>query len=575
MSNTSNFDYAVELGIDSVRQIFHLAFKSEDLYPHNIGPIHINLSGRAFTIFVKVLDDDDRPAGLTFQDDKHILFSFPFEVTVQTDDAPDPSLSQITLSVQAGVPGKLDNWTVDSAEVLGINFADITPAAVDITRFEGLPAIDIDNIRSAIHHKYDQIQHVYTLGVDVLQLYDDSRDMTLVPVNAATPADITATLTTVGPKDYLHVVLPIWVNVPQAFYTSFGRITFNREVVRTDTSITIDMGVEPSDAALKTVVELDGASPAKSLIITQLTPLAVNAISGFGTITEPAPSEAAARDLAKQQISDYLKPRKYPVFTPDSGDPDHPLSTPVGFLLVSDNILSILMNRRDSSVPDSAPDNFLGGNQVAMAVGRAKVDEEIARVIDQRFPNLKNGGEDIHTDQGDGTLTSLTVTPSDPGDHDQADGHLWTEGECEVHIDCWPDPDVSFSGPIFIDTTLDRSDGKCTLTAKGRAGEFDIDESCCDVLFDLFIPIVGWIMLAVVEGMIDDVGGGVIADTAAAEAEVIAPLPPVVNGVARVSACLTTLSISSQGFVFPGEITLERITTSFKELQDGNRQPRP
>ena len=148
-------------------------------------------------------------------------------------------------------------------------------------------------------------------------------------------------------------------------------------------------------------------------------------------------------------------------------------------------------------------------------------------------------------------------------------------GEAEVHVDCWPDPDVSFEGPVFIDTTLERTDEACVLTAKGRAGEFDIDESCCDVLLDLLIPIVGWIMLGIVESMIDSVGGALITDIANDQSKVLAPIPPVVNGVAQVSACLTTLQLMREGFLFPGEISLRRLTTSFEDLEEDGRQPRP
>ena len=76
MSLTANFDYCIELGIDQVREIFHLAFKSEDRYPHNVGPLIRTFSGRDMTVNVRVHDDEDRAAELTFQDEKHMLFSF-------------------------------------------------------------------------------------------------------------------------------------------------------------------------------------------------------------------------------------------------------------------------------------------------------------------------------------------------------------------------------------------------------------------------------------------------------------------------------------------------------------------
>ena len=110
MNLTSNFDIAVELGIDSVKQIFHLAFKSEDLFPHNIGPIDANVFGQAVQVSITVLDDMTNPADLSFQDPTHILFSIPFQMAVQVPGSPDPSLSEINMQAVISVPGLLTSW---------------------------------------------------------------------------------------------------------------------------------------------------------------------------------------------------------------------------------------------------------------------------------------------------------------------------------------------------------------------------------------------------------------------------------------------------------------------------------
>lgn len=574
MNLTSNFDFAVELGIASVKEIFHLAFKSEDIYPHNVGPIHLTLSGQQATVNVRALDDMTDPADLSFRDEKHILFSIPFEITAELPDAPDPSLLGITMKSRAEIPGKLDTWPEGGTDVLGINFADVTPTEVGIPSIEGLPAIGISNIMAAVHTKYDQVQHTYTLGQNVLVVYDDARDPFLSPPNMATPNEVQGELVNSGGKTYVKLTFPMHATVPAASFQSYGRIIVHRELTQTDTSISLNMAAEPAPP-LDTKVEFDATGPIADLVAAQLKPLAVSALAGYGVITQPAFTEAAARRLMQEQIAAYVQPRKYPVYSPQSGDSEAPLSTPVGFLLVSDGVLAILMNRRDSSVADFAPDNFLGGRQLALAVGRARVMEVIHGVIDEQFPDLKSGGQEIHTDQGDATLKKLTADLSDPGEHGESQGHVWMKGEAEVHIDCWPDPDVGFEGPIFIDTTLERTEEACILTAKGRAGEFDIDQSCCDVLLDLLIPIVGWIVLAITESTIDSVGGAMIKDIAAGQSKVLAPIPPVVNGVAQVSACLTGLEVRRDGFIFPGEISLRRITTSFEDLKSGGRQPRP
>lgn len=579
MNLTSNFDYCIELGIASVKEIFHLAFKSEDRYPHNVGPLTRTYSGRQFTINVRVLDDEDKPADLSFKDEKHILFSFPFELTAETTDAPDPSLSRVTLEARVSVPALLTSWEEEGQPVLGLSFFDVTAADVAIDTLSGLPTVDIGRFWNAIHSRYDTIPHIYNLGGNQLVLYDGNRDVTLSPPNAATPYNIEAQLENHGGKEYLKIRAPIWVHVPLmgfGTYESFGRVIFWREVIRTDSSVTVTMGNEPADLALKTQVELDNAHPARPLIITNLQPLLVNTLAGYGTITEPAFSETAARQMLQEEIANYLKTRRYPVYSPKSPDPDIALTTPVGFLLVADGVLAILLNRRSGTeADDHAPDNFMNGHELVLAIGRAKVDEFIQEAINEEFPGVNDGGHEVHTDEGDATLYKLSVTPSDPGTHDESQGHLWVTGEAEVHIDCWPDPDVSFDGPIFINAHREDTPEGCGLVIEPKAGDFDFDQSCCDVFLDLIIPIVGWVVLIIVENTIDEVGGELAEEIAGAQGRIVDPVPKVVNGIAEITACLESLEIYSAGFIFPGSISIRRLGTSFDDLREGDDLPRP
>jgi hypothetical protein len=584
MSLTSNFDLCAQLGIDSVKQIFHLAFKSEDLYPHSVGPFTRNLSGQNVTVQVSVLDDDTDPADLSFADEKHVRFTFPFVINVAVPDSPDPSLTSVTLHAVVSVPALLTSWTESTGDVLGLDFSTVTAADVHVESLSGLPTIDVSRFAAALHSAYDTIQHVRTLGGNRLVLYDDTRDPSLTPTNAAVPADVTPDLVTSGGDQYLKVTQPIYLDVdltPYGFsghYTSFGRIIFHRKVTFSDTQVTVDMTVEPT-GALATKVELDTASVAKSYIINAFTPLIVPELSSYGIIREPAFTDAGAKGLIASEVASYLTAPpngvRFPVYSPQSSDPSITLSTPVGFLLVASGTLAILLNRRDSSVPDSAPDDFLGGGQLALAVGRALVDEKIAAAIAKQFPDLAGGHQHIDTTQADAELNTLSVTPSDPGTNGQSVGHLWTEGSATVHHDCWPDTHVSFEGPVFIDSTPTEDDTGCGLTLAGRAGDFDIDESCCDVLIDLLIPIVGWIMLGIIEHMINQVGGELVGKIAGEQGDILQPIPSVVNGVAEVSACLQRVDISSQGFVLPGEIHIRRLGRSFDDMKDGHRQPGP
>lgn len=588
MSNTSNFDYCVQLSIGAVRQIFHLAFKNEsDCFPHNVGPIDVDLGGGlTAAVTVVVLDDDSRPADLSFADAKHILFDVPNDITIEIPSAPDPDLSHITLSSTARFPGRLDSWMGDDGEPwLGIRFDDVVDGDVDVVDLTGVPTIGADELAAAIHSRYLVLPHRYTAAVPAgtaeLLLYDGTADATLLPVAPGNPA-ITAVLETSGGTEYLKITMPIHVDVPSGYgsyhYISFGTITCWRQVVRTDTAITIDLSAEPSDPGLATQVALDDPGPGHDLVVAQLRPLAVQAIDAFGPLTSAALSQAAAVQQIQHQIAVYLHGLQFGLYTPRSGQQGVTLATPVGFLLPATGSLAVLMNRRSgSAASDAPPDDFRGGNDVALAVGRDAVIEKSDAVIAAAFPGVNGGGgAEIHRPQGDATLQNCHAVPEDDGDHGQHPGHLWVTGEAEVHIDCWPDPDVSFSGPVFIDATPHPDDpAGCWLELTPRAGSFDVGESCCDVLLDILIPVVGWIMLAVVENLIDTIGGQIAAETASAEVQVVSPLPQVVIGVAQIECCLQTLVISDQGFVMPGSVRIRRDGRSFGDLQSQCAAPRP
>ena len=588
MSNTSNFDYCVELSIDAVRQIFHLAFKNEsDCFPHNIGPLTRDLgNGVTATVTVEVLDDDSRPADISFADEKHIEFNIPNDVTVEIPSAPDPALSRITLSSTARFPGRLDSWSDAQGEPwLGIRFDDVTAADVDVQNLTGVPAVGAQQMANAIHAKYPLLTHRYTTaapgGTAELLLYDGTLDTSLNPPAPGNPP-ITATLENHGGLEYLKVIAEIHVDVPTGVgsyhYISFGNLTFWRGVTRTDTSISVAMANEPADAALKTQVNLDSSAPGHDQVVAALQPLAVQAVNGFGTLTSPAYSQAAATSRIQEEIADYIHDLQFGLYTPRSDQQGVTLDTPVGFLLVATESLAVLMNRRTGTAADDvAPDDFRGANDVALAVGRDNIIESSDKVIQSAFPGVNGGGgAEIHRPQGDATLNNCHAAPENDGDHDQHPGHLWVTGDCVVHIDCWPDPNVSFEGPVFIDATPHPDDPNgCWLELQPRAGDFDVDESCCDVLIDILIPVVGWIMLGVVENLINKVGGEIAQETASSETQVVSPIPKVVIGVADIECCLDTIVISDQGFVFPGHLNIRRDGRSFQDLQSQGCTPRP
>jgi hypothetical protein len=242
------------------------------------------------------------------------------------------------------------------------------------------------------------------------------------------------------------------------------------------------------------------------------------------------------------------------------------LQQPVGKLLVPEGVLAVQMNRR-AGEPDELPSSFVGDKNMALAVGRAFVMERVEQAIQKTFPDLRPTGRDKIEEVTDRNawLTGLSVT--------LADGQLNVSGSATVEVCCWKDPDLTFSGPIFIQSTLLETPEGCNLDITVVPGEFDIDQSSCDIFLQVIIPVVGWIVGAVIANTIDSVGGGIIEAVAGSQEEVITPLPSVVIGVAEVKSCLLSVSVRSDGFLFPGRVSVRRDDRSFEDLSDENRQP--
>jgi hypothetical protein len=576
MTNTSNFDFCVQFGIEAVREVFHLALKNEDLFVHNLPPMPRNFGGHPATVAVRLLDDQTDDADLSFLDNKRILFDLPIEITVETPDAPDPSLARVTLTSTIRAPGSLATWPVDAEDQLGIDFAGIVAADVEVPVLTGLPALDAARFLAALHTRFAALpSRSFSQGGNTLNIYDGTRGPVLSPPNKPGNPEITAVLETHGADQFLRVTLPLHANVTNPIaWASYGVATFWRKVVMGTGTVTVTMETEPA-APLQTVILFDDNGFIGQQVAVQLRPLLVAQLANFAPVTEPWFDEAAARELLKAEVAGYLSPRRFPFYTPRSGDPDHPLTTPVGFLLVASDTLAILMNRRTgTSADDVAPDDFRGADLLALALSRTVLDENIAQAIRDEFPGLATGGHEISTPEGDATLQSLSVTPSDAGEHGETEGHLWISGQAEVHIDCWPDPDVSFDGPIFLRLVVVETETTCSATFKAEMGEFDAGQSCCDVFVDLIIPIVGWIMLGVIEHMIDKVGGELAEEIAGGQERILQPIPSFVVGVAEMQACLETCITSSQGLVLPGKLRIRREGLSFEDLADDGNLPR-
>lgn len=119
--------------------------------------------------------------------------------------------------------------------------------------------------------------------------------------------------------------------------------------------------------------------------------------------------------------------------------------------------------------PCDAPNVFAQADGFAIAIARPEVERIMQPLLDNNTGDRTAEGYDI-------TVNNLSGTLSDAGEHSQTEGHIWIEGSVTVHVDCWPDPDVDFWGPVTLTPSVN-TDNKIVFTA--HAGGFDADDPCC------------------------------------------------------------------------------------------------
>jgi hypothetical protein len=525
----------------------------------------------------------------------------------------------VAISFPIHVGGVTQGYTVDTPGVVVLHrklvrtddafilkLAEVPPSSDSAhqttVNLVNLEAVDAQPFIDALHVAYAHqvFAHSYTsLGGTVL-LYDGDLDTSLVPQHPSA-AEIDATLEYDGAILWLHVQIPCYATHTSGI-SSFGHLHFHRRVEITTTQIIVhfeegpNLSLYPERAArfelpdsailesalngqyVRNVdVVLAGIGPQHapnpaSALIEAIARAFDEFVAAFGDVAHAAPSEDRARELVRQYVAEYFHDRKFPVYTPDPGENEVALSAPVGRLLVADEILAIQLNRR-AGTTEGPPEPFLGSNRLALAAGKEYVMERTLDVLGQRFPGLttkhSNGLSGRHrvTEITDRKvwLEKLHVSLEN--------GYFKVWGSCEVQVDCWWDPDVSFSGPVTLAVTVIESEEGCALEVEGVAGDFDVSQSSCDILLYVIIPIVGWIVGAVIAGTIAATADGVIDTVAEATGDSTEALPPVVWGIAEVWTCLRDIVIRSDGLVLTGDVRVRRVDRSFEDLEGDRRLP--
>lgn len=193
-------------------------------------------------------------------------------------------------------------------------------------------------------------------------------------------------------------------------------------------------------------------------------------IQALGDQEQDFPSNNQINSMISDRLIMFASNIQIPVFTPQApSDPSEIDLTTFVPTTVNQQALALQLVQLTDGTPCDTPDVFTQPTGFAIAIAAVEANRMIK-------PFTDNNLGDKHVDGYDITMNSLSATLSDPGAHGVAQGHIWIDGQFTVHIDCWPDPDISFHGPIFLTPQMN-PDGTVIFTA--QAGNFDADQPCC------------------------------------------------------------------------------------------------
>ena len=253
--------------------------------------------------------------------------------------------------------------------------------------------------------------------------------------------------------------------------------------VNTDMTITVSINVEHGDGFLKLLMSNVQSSDVTVTFATSSlydvfakAALANNIATkfrSFGDQEQDFPNNSQVQTMIADRLIAFASNLRIPAFTPQppANSTDIDLTTFVP-TTINQLVLALqLVKLSDGTVCDT-PTVFAQTTGFALAISASEAMNLIG-------PIATNNLGDRHVDGYDITLNHLNIVLADPGEHNQEKGHLWASGDFDVHVDCWPNPNITFSGPIFLTPQM-ASDGTVTFTS--QAGNFTSSDACCSHL---------------------------------------------------------------------------------------------
>ena len=476
MSLTSCYKYILELPVATLTATLQAALSQSDSAGVKISQNWQNVPVGSYTATVtaKPANTATNPSTLVLTPvDLGLSIHLQMKLDVKINEL--PTLDQITYLLNFDLPGSFFKDSSTPPKLL-MTFPSVTASSLNLVVTGGDITLTPDLVKARIDAQYAadpsmghnvQTNVPWPPGPDATVLvttdiYDDVM---------GSPGFRGMITVQVPDQDHVILVMPGHFKI-QGLATPF--------YMNTDMTINVAIGVQHGDGFIKL---LTGNVQSSDVTITFASSsiydsfakviLANNIAAkfqGFPPQEQDFPTNSQVQSMIVDRLVMFASSLQIPVFTPQPpADPSNIDLTTFVPATVNQQALALqLVALNDGTVCD-APTVFTQATGFSLAISAA----EAMRLIG---PITTSNLGDRHVDGYDITLNHLNIALSDPGEHGQTKGHLWASGDFDVHIDCWPDPNISFSGPIFLTPQM-TPDGNVVFTA--QAGNFTSSDACC------------------------------------------------------------------------------------------------
>lgn len=473
MSLTSCFEYIIELPVATLNGMLTAALSEADASGVQTSVHQDNVNIGTYTATVDAqLDLTTNPPVLTLTA-ANLGLNLHLHMNAQVTVNGIANLDPITYGLEFDFPGVFQKQPVTppilvmlfpglSAPQLNLN---VTGGNVDLTPALIKPQVD------AMYAANPSLAQTIITGVNIPTIGTVS---VIVDIYDTIPGPLSGQITVTVP-DATHVVL----NMPGHMLVQDISST---KYIDSDINILITVGVVQADgsitakvsavAAADVTVTFVTASIYNSLAAPLVAAQVATKIDSLGDIVVTTPTKAQVTNAITQQLIQYASNLTIPVFTSTPpADPanDMDLTTFVPMTILSQ---ALALQLQQQPVACDTPDLFFNGSEFAVSMDAAKCNSIIQPVVD-----AENAAPPQNIQGHSVSFSGITATLEDPGAHGVAAGHIWLAGTATVHLTCWPDSHINFSGPITLTPAMDTSNN--TVSFDPVPGAFTADNPCC------------------------------------------------------------------------------------------------